>query len=124
MSLNQGIFINVHFNNRRDQPHILVIRHSTAVVDLRPEEVQNFIWDYIVLIEQHLQLLPTHSQILIRKLIRNIPTNGAKFTPVLYNSVEEAKSEQQFLVLLWLFALVHLLLVHVLVCPQKVIPQP
>ncbi len=83
-----------------DKSHILIICHPAPVVDLSSKIVQHLIGHILVFIQQHFQLPLADPQILIGKLIGNVPPNGAEFSPVLDDGMEEAEAEKQTLVLL------------------------
>lgn len=50
-----------------------------------------FLW-YLVLVQEHVELLYTDSQVSLIELIRNIPPQGPKFPSLLYQSMKEAKA--------------------------------
>ena len=55
---------------------------------------------YLILIEKHLQLTDTNTQVSLIKFIRDIPTKSTKFSSFLNKSMEKAKTKQQFLPLM------------------------
>lgn len=62
-------------------------------------------------------------EVLIGKLISNIPADGSEFPPVLDDSVEKAETEQQFFVFLSLFAFIEVLLIHIAIGSKEVVPK-
>ncbi len=92
----------VLLENGLDQPYVLVVSHSPAVVDFRPQVVQHFVWDYCVLVQQHFQLLFAHAQILVCEFVSDVPSDWPEFSTVLNDRMEETKSEQKLLVFDWL----------------------
>lgn len=51
----------------------------------------------LILIEEHLQLSHTDPQIRLVVLIRDIPSQGTKFPPLLHQSMEETEPKEQLL---------------------------
>ena len=49
--------VNVDLDNVFDQPDILVIGDSVAIVDLGSQEIQDLVGDLFVLVQQHSELL-------------------------------------------------------------------
>lgn len=52
---------------------------------------------YLIFIEEHLQLSDRDAEVSLVKLILNVPAEGTKLTPLLYKSMEETQTKQQFL---------------------------
>lgn len=52
---------------------------------------------YIIVIKEHSQLSHTDTQICFIELIGNVPAQRSKFPALLYNTMEKAEPEQQFL---------------------------
>lgn len=119
----ESLGIKVHFDDSCDETYILVISDSTSIVDLRSQEVQNLIRDFLIFVQKHAKLLLAHHQILIGKLVSDVPADGTKFTTVLHDGVEKTEAEQQFLEFLCFFALVELLFIHVFVCTKQVVSE-
>lgn len=52
---------------------------------------------YLVLVQEHVQLLDADPQVSLVELVRNVPAQGPEFPSLLYQSVEEAEAVQQLL---------------------------
>lgn len=50
-----------------------------------------FLW-YLILVQEHVELLHTDSQVSLVELIRNIPPQGSEFPSLLYQSMEETEA--------------------------------
>ena len=50
-----------------------------------------FLW-YLILVQEHVELLYADSQVSLVELIRNIPPQGPKFPSLLYQSMEETEA--------------------------------
>ena len=51
---------------------------------------------HIIVIQEHLELSHTNTQVGLIEFIRNIPAKRTKLSPFLYNTVEEAESKEKF----------------------------
>ena len=120
----ERVFADVNLEDLRYEPHVLVVGDPAAVVNLRAKVVQHLVGYLLVVVQQHLQLPSADGQILVRELVRDVPANRAELPPVLNRGVEQAEPEQKPPVLLRLLAVVELLVVHVHVRPEQVVPQP
>lgn len=52
---------------------------------------------YLVLVQEHVQLLHADPQVGLIELVRNVPTQWTKFPPLLDQGVEETETVQQLL---------------------------
>lgn len=102
--------VDVLFENALDKSDVFIVSDSTAVVDLRAEEVNDLVRDLRVLIQEHLKLLLADIQVFIGELVGNIPSNRTELSPVLDDSVEETEAEEKFLELCGLYAVLEFLL--------------
>lgn len=50
-----------------------------------------FLW-YLILVQKHVELLYTDSQVSLIELIKNIPPQGSKFPSFLYQSMKETEA--------------------------------
>jgi len=120
----QSVFVDVLLDYRLDQSDVFVISHAAPVVDLPAKELDDFIRDVIVVVEQHLQLPLADRKVLVGKLIGDVPANRAELSPVLDYSVEEAETEEQLLENLRFLAVVELYVAEVLIASEHVRAQP
>jgi hypothetical protein len=88
VSISHDIVVDIVLENGLDQSNIFVVGDSTSIVDLRTKEVDDLVWNDIVFIQKHFELFLAHCQILICKLIGNVPAYRAEFPTILDNSVE------------------------------------
>ena len=52
---------------------------------------------YVILVQEHVQLLSTDSEICLVKLVRNVPAERTKLASLLDEGMEETQSEEEFL---------------------------
>lgn len=52
---------------------------------------------YIILVQEHVELSDTDSQVCLVEFVRNVPSEGTKLSPLLYNAVEETQTKEQLL---------------------------
>lgn len=52
---------------------------------------------YIILVQEHVELSDTDSQVRLVEFVRNVPSEGTKLSPLLHNTVEETQTKEQLL---------------------------
>ena len=59
------------------------------------------IWDIRVLINKHLQLSHTNTQVRLVEPVRDVPTEGTKLASLLHQCMEKTEAKEKFLPYLW-----------------------
>mmetsp|Transcript_24133 Transcript_24133/g.59654 ORF Transcript_24133/g.59654 Transcript_24133/m.59654 type:complete len:269 (-) Transcript_24133:2871-3677(-) len=96
--------------DRINQPDILVVGDSAAIVDLRHDVIERLVRHTRLLSQIHVELLQGDLEVAVHPLIGDVPTNGAKLAPFEDHRVEEGEGEEELLELPALdAALVHIL---------------
>lgn len=52
---------------------------------------------YIILVQEHVELSDTDSQVRLIEFVRNVPSEGTKLSPLLHYAVEETQTKEQLL---------------------------
>lgn len=120
MALNKDVRVDVALENSANQTDILGLSHTTTIIDLGAKHVEHFVRHIFISFHKLLQLASAHDKVFIGEGVRNIPANWTELSSVLHNGVEEAEAEEDFLINLWLRALLELLLCQGLVGLQHV----
>ena len=107
--------------NGDDQTRVLIVGDSATIVDLSTDIVQSLEWNYLVRLNESLQLASAHNEILICEGIGDVPADGSELSAVLHDGMEESEAEQKLLVGLRLGALLEVLDVQGLIGSQDVL---
>jgi len=113
----------VLLKNGLDQTHILIISHTTTVVDFGTDVVQYLVWHFVEILNEDLKLAPGDHQVFVGEGIGDIPADGSEFTSVLYDSVEETESKEKLFVRYGLGASSERIFIERLVCSKYVLLQ-
>mmetsp|Transcript_42958 Transcript_42958/g.91569 ORF Transcript_42958/g.91569 Transcript_42958/m.91569 type:complete len:215 (-) Transcript_42958:3224-3868(-) len=83
--------------DRADQELVLVIGHTSTIIDLSAQEIQNRVRGFLVLVDKQHQLLSAHLQVFGGKAVCDIPSDWPELPPVLHHRVEEAEAKEEHL---------------------------
>lgn len=116
MAVLEHVWAEITSQDGLDESDIDVVRDSATVVDFCSDLVEYLVWNFIVVLDEDLQLAATDIQVFIGEGIGDVPANGSELSAILHNGMEEAQSEQKFLETLWLRASFEFFFGHGLVC--------
>lgn len=102
-------------NDAENKSSINVISHTASIVNLSNQEVKHLVWHFIEIIEENLKLSLADTVIFVGKGVGDVPADTTELSSILYNSVEEAQSEQHFLVGSRLLAAIKVSVVNILI---------
>lgn len=88
-----SLFADECLQNRTDQERVFVISHSTSIVHNGSEIIEYFVRNFVILLYEKDELFAADPQVLIRKCIRNVPTDWSELSPILHNGMEETETE-------------------------------
>lgn len=80
--------VDVLLENTLDQANVFVVGDTTTVVDLCAEEINYFIRDARILIEEHFELFLAYIQVFVREFVRDVPTDCTEFSSILNDRME------------------------------------
>ena len=83
MALSQDVDVDVALQDGLDQSDILLLGHSSTVVDLSTKHVKHFVRNVIVSLDELLELSPGHDQIFVGEGVWNVPADRPEFSSVL-----------------------------------------
>mmetsp|Transcript_59669 Transcript_59669/g.172846 ORF Transcript_59669/g.172846 Transcript_59669/m.172846 type:complete len:385 (+) Transcript_59669:1071-2225(+) len=81
-----------HLNDAVDQHLVLLVGDAAAIVDLRPQELEDLVRDLRVVVQEIFQLPAVGRQVLRREVVRDVPADGSELAPVLADRVEETEA--------------------------------
>ena len=85
--------IHVALQNNLDQADILVIRHTTTVVDLCADVVKHLVRNFIISLDENFELTAGNVEIFVGERVGDVPADGTELSAVLDDGVEESESE-------------------------------
>lgn len=101
-----------HSPNESD---VLVVCHTTTIGSLGDQVIQSLIWNLLLLLDVHAELLLGSLKITSHPSVWDVPSNSAVLSPLEDGGMEVSEGEEQLLELLWFGAAFEFLLLDITV---------
>jgi len=120
--VNAGHYLRIHvrLEERLNEPHVLIVGDTPAIVDLGDDHVQRLVRDDCLRVHVLFDLQVGSVEVRVHPVVGDVPADGAEFAPLQNYGVEEGQREEQLLELARLVGGVVELVLDLVVGPRQV----